>query len=99
MNLAKDRRNRAMPRWLHLLVLLAALTSISGQAFEAGHVHFDAQPVDCWVFHSGAVALTSSSTEPAAPIASVPFVVFPLTQPEQDRKAYLPPATGPPSAL
>src|SRR5210317_101813 len=99
MILGKNRRNRAKPRWLHLLVLLAALTSISGQAFESGHVHFDAQPVDCWVFHSGAAALTSSSTEPAAPIVSVSFVVAPLAQPEQDRKAYLPPATGPPSAL
>jgi len=59
MILGKNRRNRAKPRWLHLLVLLAALTSISGQAFESGHVHFDAQPADCWVCHSGAAAVAS----------------------------------------
>ena len=99
MILGKDRRNRAKPRWLHLLVLLAALTSISGQAFESGHVHFDAQPADCWVCHSGVAAITSHSAEPAPVFASSAFVPANLVQAELERKAYLPPATGPPFGL
>ena len=99
MILGKDRRNRAKPRWLHLLVLLAALTSISGQAFESGHVHFDAQPADCWVCHSGAAAVTSNHLDPDELILAASPAVALLIEREQDRKAYLPPATGPPHAL
>jgi len=99
MILGKNRRNRAKPRWLHLLVLLAALTSISGQAFESGHVHFDAQPADCWVCHSGAAAVASNISVPALlPISIAPVLALPIER-EQDCKAYLPPATGPPPAL
>ena len=99
MILGKNRRNRAKPRWLHLLVLLAALTSISGQAFESGHVHFDAQPADCWVCHSGAAAVASNISVPALLPISIALVLALPIEREQDRKAYLPPATGPPSAL
>jgi hypothetical protein len=95
----KDRRNRAKPRWLHLFVLLAALTSISGQAFESGHVHFDAQPADCWVCHSGAAAVTSDTPETAVSTVSASPDLALLIEAEQDRKAYLPPATGPPLAF
>src|SRR5210317_257829 len=99
MILGKNRRNRAKPRWLHLLVLLAALTSISGQAFESGHVHFDAQPADCWVCHSGAAAVASNISVPALLPISIALVLALPIEREQDRKAYLPPATGPPPAL
>jgi hypothetical protein len=99
MMLGKSRRNRAKPRWLHLLVLLAALTSTSGQAFESGHLHFDAQPADCWVCHSGAAAVASNISLPAVLSVSIaPVLALPI-EPEQDRKAYLPPATGPPPAF
>ena len=99
MILGKERRNRAKLSWLHLLVLLAAFTSISGQAFESGHVHFDAQPADCWVCHSGTAAVTSNQLDPVAPTLSESPVLAFLIEPEQDRKAYLPPATGPPIAF
>ena len=83
-------------RWLRLLVLLAAFVSVSGQAFESGHVHFDSQPVDCWVFHSSASAVDTASSSGShlqwqAVFRASDYSLLPIQYIE-----YLPPATGPP---
>lgn len=84
-------------RWLRLLVLVAAFVSVSGQAFESGHVHFDAQPVDCWVFHSSATAVDTASSSCShlqwqSVFRAGDYSLLPI-----EFAAYLPPATGPPS--
>jgi hypothetical protein len=82
--------------WLRLLVLLAAFVSVSGQALESGHIHFDSQPVDCWVFHSSASAVDTASSSGShlqwqAVFRASDYSLLPIQYIE-----YLPPATGPP---
>lgn len=86
-------------RWLRLLVLLAAFVSVSGQALESGHVHFDLQPVDCWVFHSSATAVdTASSSSSNLQWQSV-FRASDYNLLLIQFNEYLPPATGPPTNI
>jgi hypothetical protein len=83
-------------RWLRLLVFLAAFVSVTGQAFESGHVHFDSQPLDCWVFHSSATAVdTTSSNSTQLQWQSV-FYADDYCLLLSLYAEYLPPATGPP---
>ncbi len=82
--------------WLRLLILLAAFVSVSGQAFEAGHVHIDPQPVDCWVFHNSSIAVDTSPSPALSAQWLALYDSFEVDGTLLDETGYLPPATGPP---
>ena len=83
-------------RWLRLLVVLAAFVSVSGQALESGHIHFDSQPVDCWVFHSSSAAVDASPGSITHPHLVDVFCAGDYQFVLARQVHSTPPATGPP---
>ncbi|EGG29454.1 hypothetical protein IMCC3088_1748 [Aequoribacter fuscus] len=77
-------------------MLVAAFVSVTGQAFESGHVHFDAQPLDCWVFHSSATAVDTASSHSTQPQWQSVFYAGDYSLLLPLYTGYRPPATGPP---